>query len=102
MKIDWIGKLQHLLQTLAFCLAIATLQVAFMPWKPYAPAVVFSVLIGSITWAVIDLGRHLLPSSAETGWPKGLGGVLLVVGGIVSGFGFAVWIFQMIAGPPTY
>ena len=31
MKIDWLGKLQHLLQTLAFCLAVATIQYAFEP-----------------------------------------------------------------------
>ena len=86
MRIDWIAKLQHLLQTLAFCLAIATLQVAFMPWKPYAPAVVFSVLIGSTTWAVIDLGRHFLPSARETGWPAGWSGFVLVAVGIVTGF----------------
>ncbi|RYF19159.1 MAG: sensor histidine kinase [Comamonadaceae bacterium] len=86
MRIDWIAKLQHLLQTVAFCLAIATIQIAFMPWKPYAPAVVFSVLIGSTTWAVIDLGRHLVPSAHETGWPTGWGGLLLVTAGIVTGF----------------
>ena len=93
MRIDWVSKLQHLLQTLAFCLAIATIQYAFEPDKPYAPPVVYSLLIGVSIWVVIDLGRHLLPSAAETGWPTGLQGVLLVIGGI--GFGYA---FGMFAG----
>ncbi|MCC2634702.1 MAG: sensor histidine kinase [Ramlibacter sp.] len=88
MKIDWIGKLQHLLQTLAFCLAVASIQYAFTPDKSYAPGVVYSILIGTIIWAVVDLGRHLMPSAAETGWPKGPGSVLLVTGGIVSGYFF--------------
>src|SRR5690606_25882572 len=86
MRIDWISKLQHLLQTFAFCLFIATIQYAFVPERPYATPVVFSLLIGSITWAVIDLGRHLPPSARETGWPTGWGGPLLVMGGIIAGF----------------
>jgi signal transduction histidine kinase len=86
MKIDWIAKLQHLLQVMAFCLAVATIQYGFQPDRPYAPNVVYSLLIGSMTWAFIDLGRHLLPSSAETGWPKGFAALALVAGGIVAGY----------------
>ena len=84
--LDWIGKLRHLLQVLAFTLAVATLQYAFMPEKPYGPPVVYSVLIGLITWAVIDLGRELIPSAAETGWPHGFAGVALVATGITAGY----------------
>ena len=77
MRIAWTAKLQHLLQTLAFCLAIAALQVAFRPDKPYGPAVVYSLFIGVPIWAVIDLGRHLFPSAADTGWPPGWAGPAL-------------------------
>ena len=69
MKIDLISKLQHLLQVMAFCLGVATLQVIFMPERPWAPPVAYSLAIGLFTWAIIDLGRHLFPSAAETGWP---------------------------------
>jgi hypothetical protein len=31
-------KLQHLLQTMAFCLAMATIQCIFMPERPYGAA----------------------------------------------------------------
>lgn len=86
MKIDWNAKLQHFLQTLAFSLAVATVLYGLQPEKPYAPNVVYSVCIGTVMWAVIDLGRLLLPSSAETGWPRGLGGVGLVVVAILAGF----------------
>jgi two-component sensor histidine kinase len=86
MKIDWIVKLQHLLQVMAFCLAVATIQYGFQPDKPYAPNVVHSLLIGTIMWAIIDLGRHLIPSSVETGWPQGFAGLALVVGGIATGY----------------
>ena len=86
MKIDWIAKLQYLLQTMAFCLAIATIQYVFMPERPYAPLVVYSLCIGIVSWTIIDLGRHLFPSSAETGWPKGLSGLGLIVVGIVVGY----------------
>jgi hypothetical protein len=43
--------------------------------------VVYSLLIGVSIWTVVDLGRHLMPSAAETGWPTGSQGVLLVDGG---------------------
>ena len=84
--LDGLSKLQHLLQTMAFCLAIATVQYAFQPERPYAPPVVYSVAIGFFTWAFIDLGRHLFPSSAETGWPNGMAGVALVAGSIIAGY----------------
>ena len=99
MHIDWVAKLQTWLQVLAFCLAVATIQYAFVPQRPYAPNVVYSVFIGSVIWAVIDLGRHLLPSSAETGWPRGMTGIALVVVAIAAGYllgtrmasAFAAW-----------
>ncbi len=86
MRIDWIVKLQHLLQVMAFCLAIATIQYAFMPDRPYAPPVVYSLCIGLFCWAIIDLGRDLFPSAQDTGWPTGWAGLALVVGGIVVGY----------------
>lgn len=86
MKTDWVAKLRHLLQVMAFALAIATIQYAFMPERPYGPPVAYSLLIATITWAVIDLGRDFFPSSAETGWPKGFTGIGLVAAGIVIGF----------------
>ena len=92
MNIDWIDKLRRYLQVLAFALGIATIQYAFMPERPYGPPLVYSLLIASITWAVIDLGRELFPSSAETGWPKGWSGWLLPLGGIALGFLIGTWL----------
>jgi hypothetical protein len=96
MKIDWISKLQHLLQTMAFCLGVAAIQYGFAPEKPYGPPAIYSLLIGTTTWAIVDLGRHLLPSARETGWPTGWAGLLLVAGGIAGGYLFghsaADWI----------
>ncbi|GAC1604903.1 MAG: hypothetical protein NVS3B2_10890 [Ramlibacter sp.] len=86
MAIDWLAKLRHFLQVLAFALAIATIQYAFLPERPYGPPVAYSLFITTITWAVIDLGRVLFPSSAETGWPRGVAGIALVAGGIVAGY----------------
>jgi hypothetical protein len=92
MNIDWLSKLRHLLQVLGYCLAVATLQYAFQPDRPYAPPVVYSLFIGTSTWAIIDLGRPFLPSSAETGWPRGAAGVLLVIAGIVGGYLMGNWL----------
>ena len=92
MHIDWIDKLRRYLQVLAFALAIVTIQYAFLPDKPRGPPLVYSLLIASITWAVIDLGRELFPSSLETGWPQGWAGLILVLGGIVLGYLVGAWI----------
>jgi hypothetical protein len=86
VRIDWLSKLQHYVQVLAFCLVIATVQYAFQPERPYGPPVVYSLFIGTIIWAIIDLGRDLFPSSAETGCPRGAAGLGLVLGGIVAGY----------------
>jgi len=96
MRIDWIAKLQHLLQTLAFCLAVATLQYAFTPHRPYGPPVVYSVLIGVTIWAVVDLGRHLVPSAAATGWPPGWQGAALVAAGIAAGYFFGSYAGDLV------
>ncbi len=92
LQIDWLDKLRHLLQVMAFALAVATIQYAFVPERPYGPPLVYSLFIASICWAVIDLGRELFPSSAETGWPHGLAGLGLVLGGIVLGYLLGTWL----------
>jgi signal transduction histidine kinase len=86
MSFDGVEKLRHLLQTLAFCFAVATLQYAFAPERPYAPPVVYSLLIGTTIWGVIDIGRVFMPSARETGWPPGWKGAALVLAGIVTGW----------------
>lgn len=85
-RFDGISKLRHMLQVIAFSVVIATIQYAFQPDRPYGPPLIYSLLIGTIIWAVIDLGRHLFPSSAETGWPRGVTGLVLVMGGIMAGY----------------
>jgi signal transduction histidine kinase len=86
MKIDWIEKLQHLLQVVAFSLAIAALHYAFRPDKPYDIPARYSLAIGTLIWAIIDFGRHFFPSSEGRGWPTGLAGFLLPVSGVVLGY----------------
>ncbi len=85
-RIDPVAKLRNLLQVTAFCLAIATIQYAFTPERPYGPPVAYSLAIGLVTWAIIDLGRHFVPSALETGWPPGWQGMALVVVGIAVGY----------------
>jgi hypothetical protein len=86
MRLDWISKLQHLLQSAAFCLAVATLQYAFEPNRPWGPPVAYSLAIGLCIWAIVDLGREVVPSARETGWPTGAQGWMLGVVGIVGGY----------------
>jgi sensor histidine kinase YesM len=86
MRIDWIDKLRHFLQTMAFSLTISAIQYAFRPERPYEVAMVYSLAIGFFTWASIDFGRHLFPSTLETGWPQGRAGVALPIVGIIFGY----------------
>ena len=81
-----LEKLRNLLQTWVFCLIIAGLQYAFQPAQAWIPLVAYSISIGTISWACIDLGRHYVPSAAETGWPTGLQALALMVGGLAAGY----------------
>jgi len=86
MRIDWPHHLRHLLQASAFCLAVSGVLYAFNPSQRYAVTIVYSLGIGLSTWALIDFGRYLFPSVAETGWPAGAPALLLPLGGIVGGY----------------
>ena len=92
MKIDWVNKLQHGLQVAAFGMAIASIQYAFLPDRPYGTLVAYSLAISVCTWAIIDLSRDFFPSAAETGWPRGWAGLTLVAVGIVVGYMVGNWI----------
>jgi hypothetical protein len=91
MKIDWIAKLRHFLQIIAFCLVIAAIHYAFRPHKPYEIALVYSLSIGLPSWVLIDFGRHFFPSSQDTGWPEGVAGIALPLVGNVLGFLVGTW-----------
>lgn len=84
--IDWGVKARHFVLMLGFCLAISLVHYAFLPHKPYAPALTYSLAIGLSSWFFIDFGRHLFASSAATGWPRGAASVLLMVVGNLLGF----------------
>ncbi|MCZ4313019.1 histidine kinase [Comamonadaceae bacterium G21597-S1] len=86
MRIDWIAKASHLLQTLAFCLAASAIQFAFRPERPYEIALVYSLAIGSCIWLLIDFGREWFASSRTTGWPQGHAAWLLPLGSVVAGY----------------
>ena len=96
MKIDWTAKLRHMLQVWVFALLIAALQWAFMPDRPYGPPLAYSFFISTFTWAIVDLGRGLFPSAQETGWPRGLAGLALVLGGIVVGYVLGTWMADLL------
>ena len=86
MRIDWIAKANHLLKTLAFCLAASAIQVAFQPTRPYEITLVYSLAIGGSIWLLIDFGRELIASSGRTGWPQGHAGWLLPLGSVLAGY----------------
>ncbi len=86
MRIDWVAKASHLLQTLAFCLAAAAIQYAFRPERAYEIPLMYSLAIGTSIWLLIDFGRELFPSSAMTGWPQGHAAWLLPLSAVGAGY----------------
>jgi len=89
----WIAKLQHFTLTMAFCLTVSALQYAVTnSGQSYAVPVVYSVLIGAVSWAIIDFGRHLFPANETNEWPAGLAGVALAAGGIAGGYLIGTWL----------
>ncbi|WP_198970898.1 sensor histidine kinase [Xylophilus sp. ASV27] len=86
MRFDGLALLRHYLQVLAFCLAISALQYFFRPERPYEIPLVYSVSIGTATWALIEAGRLLIDPRSSTGWPRGWRGLALTAGAIVAGY----------------
>ena len=87
MRID---RLSHLLQTLAFCLVIASLKAYFDPGKAYAVSLVYSIAIGTCIWALIDFGRERVDPHSGTGWPRGWRSVALLMVAIPLGFAVGI------------
>ena len=86
MPIDWLRKLHALLHTLAFCLGVSAMLYGFGANQNYEVALVYSLCIGLCSWACIDFGAHLFPSSRHTGWPQGAGRIVLPAVGILLGY----------------
>jgi signal transduction histidine kinase len=84
--LDGLGLLQRGLQTMAFCLSIATLQWIVREHCDYAAAAVYSLAIGLVSWLWIDLGRRLLPPAPGTDWPAARHALPLVGSGIAAGY----------------
>lgn len=86
LPFDGAHLLRHGAITLVFCVLVAAVQYGFNPGQPFEIALAYSVCIGMLSWAVIDVGRHLFPSATEFGWPQGLAGIALPAGGIAVGY----------------
>ncbi|MES2182984.1 MAG: histidine kinase [Pseudomonadota bacterium] len=85
---DPISRLRHLLQTLAFCLAISAIEAFLEPETPYLVQLVYAVAVGTACWAFYGIGcRLLVGPDSETGWPGGGRGLALVLVVLPLGYG---------------
>ncbi|WP_439329820.1 sensor histidine kinase [Comamonas guangdongensis] len=78
--------LRHGGVTAAVCLLI-TLMLTLMGQGSWDVNLVYSLAIGLLVWLTIETGRKLFRQSEQIHWPLGWRGVLLVVAGVLVGFG---------------
>jgi len=100
---------RHGLLVVAFCCAIAAIQVGYGrgPWHAQA---VYSLSIGLCSWLLIEAGRFWLTRRSPIPWPAGWRGWALVAAGGTIGFqigsaigdayGRAIGLAQQTAPPP--
>ncbi|MDW5443369.1 sensor histidine kinase [Polaromonas sp. SM01] len=96
-----VALLRHGLITLVFCCLVA-LGLTVSTQQPWDQQLVYSLAIGTTTWLVIDIGRHLLRTDPHIPWPSGLRGPLLVAGGILCGFGVGTLVGDLYCGCSTW
>jgi len=93
--------LRHGLITAVFCCLIA-LALTITEGGGWAPHLVYSLSIGTVSWLVIDGGRLLFTGQREVHWPKGPWGYLLVAVGVVIGFFTGNLIGDAWSGAPAF
>ena len=98
INFDVLGVLRRYLLVVAACGVIAVLTTAMWPDKTYLLQAGESLCIGTITWAVIEFGRHLINERGHHGWPRGWRGIALTAAGIGCGFYFGSWLSNQLFG----
>lgn len=94
--------LRRFIHTQAFCLTLSALLHFIQGGNSYETDLLYSVLIGTSMWAILDLGRVLLPLDPESGWPSGVAGLAIVPVGIIGGFLMGSSIGDAITGKSTW
>lgn len=93
--------LRHGLITAVFCCLIAS-ALTITDGGGWAPHLVYSLSIGTISWLFIDTSRLLITGHRENNWPRGPWGYLLVAMGVTVGFLGGNFIGDAWTGAPTF
>ena len=96
-----IQTLKRLLETLALCLVIASVQALILPKVGYDIALVYSLSIGLSIVFLIEAGRRVLRPDPQTDWPKGLSGPLMVLLACSLGFVLGASLAAFALGHPA-
>jgi signal transduction histidine kinase len=94
--------LRRFIQTQAFCFTLSAVLHLINGQHAYEFDLLYSVLIGTVMWAIIDLSRLVAPLDPDSGWHKGLLGIAIVPLGIVGGFLIGSKIGDAITGQSTW
>ncbi len=87
MKIYWRTHAIRFSVTWVFCALIALAQYVFNPPHGYWIPFVYSMLIGTCTVGLVEIGSYALADpSAHDRWPKGWKGIALIIAPLVLGY----------------
>jgi Histidine kinase/Histidine kinase-, DNA gyrase B-, and HSP90-like ATPase len=98
MSKQWLHPLRHYLQVAAFCCVIALVLNTIWPGDGFLLQLGYALSVGTISWAVIEFGRHLFNQPGYTGWPRGWRGLALTGLGIVAGYYFGMMAADALFG----
>ena len=101
MTFDWRHPLRHWLWVAGFCAVISLLTNSIWPRNGYLHQFGYSLCIGTLSWAIIEFGRHVINADGRRGWPRGWRGLLLTVVGLGGGFYFGTQLANALFGEGT-
>lgn len=96
------GVIRKGLQVLALCVVICGLMWFAINRGDFFGQLAYSVSMGMLTWAIIDLGRFFVDQDSPHLFPRGWRGVALIGSGVLLGFILGQLFGDWVNGNPSF